>query len=108
MSEQRDLRIRQVARFFYALKDPLRLRIFLTLGQTDEMTVSDLVHVVRVSQPLVSWHLAQLRNAGLVRVERDGRIARYSVDLETVERQLTAFRTLLGGIPGAKARSDEE
>ncbi len=91
-----DPRLREIARFFYALKDPLRLRILVTLAQEGESNVTDLVHTTRVSQPLLSWHLARLRTAGLVRVERDGRIVRYSVDLAEIERQLAVFRALLG------------
>jgi len=94
-SKQLDARLRQAARFFYALKDPLRLRILMTLAQTGEMTVTELVRAIRVSQPLVSWHLARLRIAGVVQVERDGRIARYSADLEAIERQYADFRAML-------------
>ena len=94
-SIQLDTRLRQTAHFFYALKDPLRLRILLALAQAGEMTVTELVHTARVSQPLISWHLGRLRVAGLVQVERDGRIARYSAALEEIERRLTAFRALL-------------
>lgn len=90
-----DLRLREIARFFYALKDPLRLRILVTLAQEGESNVTDLARTTRVSQPLLSWHLARLRTAGLVRIERDGRIVRYSVDLDEIERQLTVFRALL-------------
>jgi len=90
-----DTRLRESARFFYALKDPLRLRIIVVLARAGEMTVTELVRAVRVSQPLVSWHLGRLRIAGLVRVERDGRIARYSVVLEEIERRLASFRALL-------------
>lgn len=90
-----DLQLREIARFFYALKDPLRLRILVTLAQEGESNVTDLAYATRISQPLLSWHLARLRIAGLVRVERDGRIVRYSVELAEIERQLAAFRALL-------------
>jgi len=90
-----DLQLREMARFFYSLKDPLRLRILLTLARDGESTVTDLAHTTRVSQPLVSWHMARLRTAGLVEVERDGRIVRYSANFAEIERQLAAFRALL-------------
>ncbi len=90
-----DPSLRETAQFFYALKDPLRLDILATLARAGEMTVSELVQAVRVSQPLVSWHLGRLRAAGLVRVERTGREARYSVDLERLDRQYDEFRALL-------------
>ncbi len=95
MDKEQEAQLRRMARFFYALKDPLRLRILITLVRAGEMTVTDLVHAVRVSQPLVSWHLARLRAVGLVQVKRDGRVARYSVDREVLERQYAEFQALL-------------
>jgi ArsR family transcriptional regulator len=49
-----------------------RLRIVRTLAQA-EATVADLVAQVRLSQPLVSWHVGRLRAAGLVTTRRIGR-----------------------------------
>jgi DNA-binding transcriptional ArsR family regulator len=92
-----EVRLREMTRFFYSLKDPLRLRILRVLAQTEELTVSELVQAVHVSQPLVSWHLGRLRAAQVVNVEREGRIARYSVNYETIEDQFADFRALLRG-----------
>lgn len=92
-----DARLREAARFFYTLKDPLRLRMLIALAQVGEMTVTELVRAVRVSQPLVSWHLRRLRAAGLVNVRREGRVARYSISFEEMERQYAEFRALLIG-----------
>jgi ArsR family transcriptional regulator len=88
-------KVREVSRFFLLLKDPLRLRLLATLAGKEELTVSELVRAVRVSQPLVSWHLSKLRAAKLVRVRRHGRTACYSVDLSEIERGLEGFRALL-------------
>ena len=88
-------RVREVSRFLLLLKDPLRLRLLATLASRGELTVSELVRSVHVSQPLVSWHLSKLRVANLVRVRRDGRTAWYSVDLNEIERGLQNFRSLL-------------
>ncbi len=90
-----ETQLRELARFFYALKDPLRLRLLLAIARAGEMTVTEMVRAVRVSQPLVSWHLARLRTAGVVQVKRDGRIARYSVVLDKIEQQLQAWYGLL-------------
>lgn len=92
-----DGQLRQAARFFYALKDPLRLRVLSTLARAGERTVTELAQEMWISQPLLSWHLARLRTAGLVRVERSGREARYSADLDALERQFAEFRALLVG-----------
>ncbi len=95
ISRDSEARLRQAVRFFYALKDPVRLRILLALVRAGEMTVTEIVGAVRLAQPLVSWHLARLRAAALVRVTRDGRLARYSPDLDALDRQWADFRALL-------------
>ncbi|MCL5264265.1 MAG: metalloregulator ArsR/SmtB family transcription factor [Chloroflexi bacterium] len=58
---------------FRALSDASRFRIVHELADRDEMKVSDLARLVRVSQPLLSWHLRKLRRAGLIITRRDGR-----------------------------------
>ena len=62
-----------------ALADVNRLRIVQRLA-AGEATVSELIEQVGLSQPLVSWHLARLRLAGLVETRRTGR--------ETISRLL--------------------
>ena len=62
-----------------ALADVNRLRIVQRLAH-GEATVTELIEQVGLSQPLVSWHLARLRIAGLVQTRRAGR--------ETVSRLL--------------------
>jgi DNA-binding transcriptional ArsR family regulator len=55
-----------------ALADVNRLRNVHRLAHGDA-TVSELIVQVGLSQPLVSWHLARLRIAGLVETRRAGR-----------------------------------
>jgi DNA-binding transcriptional ArsR family regulator len=64
--------LKAVAIVHKALADPTRLRILQRLSHGDG-TVSDLMHHVDLSQPLVSWHLRRLRSAGLVETRRAGR-----------------------------------
>lgn len=57
-----------------ALSDTARLRIVQYLAEGDnDVTVSDLTRTLRISQPLVSWHLRRLRRAQLVTTRRVGR-----------------------------------
>lgn len=79
--------LREMARYFYALKDILRLRILLSLANSGEMTVTELARALRVSQPLVSFHLRPLRVLGLVRVRRAGREVYCSVNLAEIRRR---------------------
>lgn len=62
-----------LAEYFKALADGLRLRILTLLADCGEMNVSGLAKALRVSQPLVSWHLRLLTKSGLVQVRKIGR-----------------------------------
>ncbi|KQT64294.1 MULTISPECIES: ArsR/SmtB family transcription factor [unclassified Aureimonas] len=66
---------------FKALADPTRRRIFEKLA-TGSMNASALREGMAISQPAMSQHLQVLRNAALVREERQGRTVRYEVDPE--------------------------
>ncbi len=65
------------------LADPLRWRLVVELGRGDRR-VSELVEILGKPQNLVSYHLAEFRNAGIVSARRssaDGRDIYYRADL---------------------------
>src|SRR5215207_1097881 len=65
------------------LSDPLRWQLVLQLGRSDRR-VGELVQLVGKPQNLVSYHLAELRHAGIVSARRssaDGRDVYYRADL---------------------------
>jgi len=87
--------LRETARFFHALRGILRLRILLTLAEQGEMNVTRLAQELRVSQPLVSFHLRPLRALDLILVRREGREAYCSLNLPEIERCQKAFMDAL-------------
>ena len=65
------------------LSDPLRWQLVVELGRSDRR-VGELVQLVGKPQNLVSYHLAELRRAGIVTARRssaDGRDVYYRADL---------------------------
>jgi DNA-binding transcriptional ArsR family regulator len=66
---------------FKALADPTRCSIFEKLANGG-MNASALREGMAISQPAMSQHLSVLRNAGLVREQRQGRFVNYEVDPE--------------------------
>jgi DNA-binding transcriptional ArsR family regulator len=74
-----DERLRVLADRAKALSDPTRLTIAAALADTDELCVCDLAWVTERAENLVSHHLRALRNAGLVRSRRDGKMVMYAV-----------------------------
>ncbi|WP_376697429.1 metalloregulator ArsR/SmtB family transcription factor [Wenzhouxiangella sp. EGI_FJ10305] len=98
-------------RFFRALADRTRLDCLLLLLGEREMCVCELVHALALSQPKVSRHLAQLRDAGIVADERRGQWVYYRLHpvlpdwsrkvLETVreDQALEDYRKRLAAMP---------
>lgn len=75
---------------FKALCNSTRAQIveFLLGG---ERCVCEMTGPLDASQPLVSHHLALLRDAGLVRMRSEGTRTYYSLDWERFERDLGGF-----------------
>ena len=86
-----------MARYFHALKDIMRLRILATLAASGEMTVTELARSLRVSQPLISFHLRPLRLLDLVQVRRAGREVYCSLNLPEIQCRQDEFVNVLTG-----------
>lgn len=71
--------LRKLAADLHVIADETRLRIldFLANG---EQCVCDITGALGLSQPLASYHLAVLREAGMVHVRRDAHWIYYSIN----------------------------
>jgi DNA-binding transcriptional ArsR family regulator len=69
---------------FKSLADPTRRAIFERLCRQGEQTVAALTAQAGVSQPVVSKHLAVLRQAGLVQDRPQGRQTHYSARIDAL------------------------
>ena len=72
------------------LSDGNRLRILRILSQR-ESCVCELIEQIGLAQPLVSYHLRKLRDAGLVRTRRKAQWVYYSIEP-------TAWRSLIAPV----------
>lgn len=84
----------KMANFYQALSDPTRLRIVHTLIHA-EMCVCDLAAVLEMTQSSISHQLRYLKNLGLIKRRKVGRMVYYSIDDEHV---LTLFETGLAHV----------
>src|ERR1700743_1002800 len=66
---------------FRSLADPTRRALFERLCRDGEQTVGALTARSGISQPAVSKHLGQLKQAGLVRDRHEGRQTHYTAQL---------------------------
>ena len=72
---------------FSALSNEIRLRCLVLLQLEGELCVCELTHALKLSQPMISRHLALLRDAGLVNDQRAGQWIYYQVNPELPGRR---------------------
>ncbi|MDB4285430.1 metalloregulator ArsR/SmtB family transcription factor [bacterium] len=77
-----------------AIADENRVRVLMLLLRR-ELSVCELMAILRISQPLVSRHLSILKEAGLVRNRRDGKLHFYSVTDDALSGGKVGFIRLL-------------
>ncbi|HEX6123004.1 MAG TPA: metalloregulator ArsR/SmtB family transcription factor [Ktedonobacterales bacterium] len=82
-----------------ALGDVARLNLVHVLSAEGEVTVTDLVQALLISQPLVSWHLTILRRAGLVQTRRQGRLVYCSLNRERYQLCMRMLGEVIGEAP---------
>jgi ArsR family transcriptional regulator len=87
---------------FKTLADPTRLRL-LNLLACGETCVCELTDTMRVVQPKVSRHLANLKRAGLVEARRDGKWMHYG----WAAHGDPLVRHVLAGLRGWMAKNDQ-
>lgn len=66
--------------FYKALSEETRLKSLLLMQSKGELCVCDLMSALKLSQPKVSRHLAELRKHNLVIDERRGKWVHYRVN----------------------------
>ena len=91
--------------FFKAFCNPTRAQIieFLLGG---ERCVCEMTGPLDQSQPLVSHHLALLRDAGLLNMRNEGTRTYYSIDWERFDGDLQGFLELRGAPAQRAARCE--
>jgi ArsR family transcriptional regulator len=82
-------------RIIKALAHPLRLRIIDQLDIDQERCVCELVDALGYDQPLVSKHLAVLKNAGLVTFRQEGTSVYYKLRTPCVKKFLDCIDRVL-------------
>ena len=85
----------ELVRVAKALADKKRLEVLALITQNRDVCVCEVSDTLGISQPLASKYLKQLRDAGIVRVTRQGKWSIYSLgDTTLIEPFLKRLRTL--------------
>lgn len=67
---------------FTALSNEIRMRCLMLIQREGELCVCELIHALALSQPMISRHLALLRDSDLVVDRRAGQWVYYSINTE--------------------------
>lgn len=76
--------LEQLAGMLKALAHPNRLMIVSFLSKNGESSVSDICEALGCTQPLVSHHVIDMNQKGILTLRREGRNAFYSIADEKV------------------------
>ena len=82
------------AQFFRTLGHPVRIRILEILVR-GEHTVQEMQEVLSLDQPIVSQHLAILRNHRIVSAQKHGQTVRYSLRYPAIAELLGVAKRIV-------------
>lgn len=85
--------MQELVNVFKALSDETRLRI-VKLLENGELCVCDIVAAMDMIQPKVSFHLAVLKEAGLIKDRKQGKWTHYSIADTDIFKRFLLLSTL--------------
>jgi DNA-binding transcriptional ArsR family regulator len=98
---------RELKAHFVGLANPTRLAI-ISLLAGGEMSASDVARRLKLSQPLLSWHLRVMRKGGLIQTRRNGREVRCSINRKAIKESQARFNQFIGQSPQSAPIAFEE
>ncbi|GAB6171781.1 hypothetical protein JCM15765_12590 [Paradesulfitobacterium aromaticivorans] len=96
-----------VTPIFKALADETRVKIIYALLQEPDLCVCDLADIASLTVAAASHHLRLLKNMGLARSRKDGKLVRYSLSDEHVKsilEEALPCNTVLTSAPSPSTR----
>ncbi|WP_286229650.1 ArsR/SmtB family transcription factor [Neobacillus mesonae] len=76
----------EVTKLFKALSDETRMKIAYALTLEDELCVCDVANIVGATTATASHHLRHLKNLGLAKYRKEGKLVYYSLDDDHVKQ----------------------
>ena len=90
-------KLEKLSEILKALSDPTRLKIIKMLKECNcVLCVNAITNELNITQSAVSQHLRILRQAGLVRGERNGYFIHYALDLNAFNELNELQKSILG------------
>ncbi|MCC2249563.1 MAG: ArsR/SmtB family transcription factor [Bacillota bacterium] len=82
-------KVEGVEQIFKALADATRLKIAYALTLEKELCVCDVAHIIGCTKATASHHLRLLRNMGLAKYRKEGKLVFYSLEDEHIHQLVT-------------------
>ncbi|WML24927.1 metalloregulator ArsR/SmtB family transcription factor [Neobacillus sp. OS1-33] len=79
-------KIPDVTKLFKALSDETRMKIAYSLTLENELCVCDVANIVGATTATASHHLRHLKNLGLAKYRKEGKLVYYSLDDDHVKQ----------------------
>jgi DNA-binding transcriptional ArsR family regulator len=96
MIKSKEDKTEKLVRLLKVLGDTSRLGIALSIGEKT-LSVTEIVNASGLSQTLVSFHLRIMREADVVRTERDGPFIHYSLSDPSLLEVLSELSRMVNG-----------
>ncbi len=77
-----------MAQLFKVLADDTRLKVAFTLCNEDELCVCDIANIIGSSMATASHHLRLLRNMGIAKYRKEGKLVFYSLEDEQLKQMI--------------------
>jgi DNA-binding transcriptional ArsR family regulator len=92
----------EIARIAKALGHPARVAIIGYLVQKNACICGDIVNELPLSQPTVSQHLKELKNAGIIKGEVKGNSICYCIDEQVISCLIDSLSDILENLKNKK------
>jgi len=79
-----------------ALAHPLRMKILEFIDRNNSINVNNIYRSLQLEQSITSSHLKILREANVVKAEKEGKKMIYSINYDIVARAVDAVNEFLG------------
>lgn len=88
--------IKKASLILRSLNHKLRQQIIKIIDEHKKMTVTEIYIKLRLEQSVASQHLSILRQAGIVKTERDGKFIYYKINKDRIDGVEQFVKDLLG------------
>lgn len=84
----------EISRIFALAGSEVRLKILFLLNIEEELCPCDIANILEMSAPAVSQHIRKMKDAGVIRMRRDGQTLYYSLVKENTTVLNNALSTI--------------